>query len=155
MPPQPIAFFLNIHRHLIAAGLGFLITAKHKQKPVAAALFLKWGRQAFYKFGASDESFQELRGTNGVMWAAIQKCIGLRLERLHLGRTSLGNNGLRRFKLGWGAMEQSLSYLKFDLRRNEFACGADRASGWHNRVFGKLPPPLLRLAGKLLYPHLA
>jgi len=39
--------------------------------------------------------------------------------------------------------------------RHEFAAGADRAESRMNRVFGRLPMPVLRLAGRILYPHLS
>jgi lipid II:glycine glycyltransferase (peptidoglycan interpeptide bridge formation enzyme) len=155
LPPQPLAFFLNIHRHIISKDLGFLITGKLNQSSVAASLYLKWGTGAYFKFGASDDRFQEFRGANLVMWAAIQKCMALGLHQLQFGRTSLRNDGLRRFKLGWGASEQMLSYFKFDLRKNQYVTDTDHASGWHNRLFASLPLPLLRLTGKILYPHLA
>jgi len=31
----------------------------------------------------------------------------------------------------------------------------DGVAGWHNRVFRRLPGPLARLAGRLLYQHWA
>lgn len=155
LPPQPWSFFQNIHRHLIENGLGFLVLASRGQASLAASLYLVWEKQAVYKFGASDERFQEFRGSNLVMWKAIQRCIEKGLAALHFGRTSLANDGLRRFKLGWGPTEEWKLYYKFDLRKNTYVTDTDRASGWHNRVFRKMPQPLLRLAGRILYPHMA
>ena len=155
LPPQPFSFFLNIHRHIIAKGLGFLVLATHDEKPIAASLFLQWGRQAAYKFGASDPDYQELRGSNLVMWHAIQTCVRKGLETLDLGRTSLANEGLRRFKLGWGTAEEQLAYFKFDLRRNRYVSDTDNATGWHNQVFSRMPVSLLRMIGRFLYPHIA
>jgi lipid II:glycine glycyltransferase (peptidoglycan interpeptide bridge formation enzyme) len=105
LPPQPLAFFLNLHRQVISKGKGFLITARHNHVPVASSLFLHWDRHGMYKFGASDGRLQEYRGSNLVMWSGIQKCVNLGLERLDFGRTSMENSGLRQFKLGWGTAE--------------------------------------------------
>ena len=155
LPPQPFSFFLNIQRHLIAKGLGFLVLGVQRGKPIAAALFLQWGKQAAFKFGASDQDSQDLRGNNLVMWHAIQTCVRNGLETMDLGRTSPVNEGLRRFKLGWGTAEKELVYFKFDLRKNSFVSDTDNAFGWYNQVLGRAPISFLRVVGKLLYPHMA
>ncbi len=77
------------------------------------------------------------------------------LATLNLGRTSLSNEGLRRFKLGLGAVEHETRYMKYDFSAEQFVKDTDRAEGWQNRVFARLPLPALRLAGAVLYPHLS
>jgi hypothetical protein len=155
LPPQPFRFFANIQKYLLQPGFGFIATALCENKPAAAAVFLHQGRQALYKFGASDYAFQSMRPNNFVMWEGLCQCAARGCERLHLGRTSLANEGLRRFKLGFGAREQEIKCCKYDFRAGRFVTDADRAEGWFNRVFAFLPPPLLRLAGQLLYPHMS
>jgi len=140
---------------MLQPGFGFIATARWESKPVAAAVFLHQGRQALYKFGASDYGYQHFRPSHLVMWEGIRQCAARGCESLHLGRTSLANEGLRRFKLGFGAREQEIKCCKYDFGAGRFVTDADRAEGWHNRVFAALPPPLLRLAGRLLYPHLS
>ena len=76
-------------------------------------------------------------------------------KTLDLGRTSIGNEGLRRFKLSWGAQEHKIEYVKYDLRRNIFVTETDAATGWHNRVFRALPTGVSRMIGATLYRHLA
>jgi hypothetical protein len=155
LPPQPFRFFASIQEQMLQAGLGFIATARWQDKPVAALVFLLQEGKAMYKFGASDYAFQHLRPNNLLMWEGIRECARRGCARLHLGRTSVGNEGLRRFKLGFGAREQEIKYCKFDFRAGRFVADVDRAEGWFNRVFACLPPPLLRLAGRLLYPHLS
>ncbi len=155
LPPQPFSLFLNIFRHILRQNMGVVVVARNGYAPVSAAVFLQWGDRAIYKYGASDEQFQHLRGNNLVMWEAIKWCGGQGLRSLHLGRTSLGNSGLRKFKLGWGAEEGKIAYFKFDLRRQEFVVEHDETEGWHNRVFRTSPALLSRLAGRLLYRHWA
>jgi hypothetical protein len=89
------------------------------------------------------------------MWEAIKRCAGLGCASLHLGRTSLANPGLRQFKLGFGAREETIEYCKYDLRRQRFVKDIDRAEGWINGLFRLLPLPLFRMAGQALYPHLS
>lgn len=153
-PPQPFSFFRNIHEGIMAKGQGFVAIARLESRAVAASVFFHLGKRAIYKFGASDERQQHLRANNLVMWEAISWFARQGFESLHFGRTSLGNDGLRRFKLGWGSEEETLSYYRFDLRRHRWLTGTDRASGWHNRFFRLLPILPNRILGALLYPHL-
>lgn len=154
VPPQPLPFFTNIQRHVLAGNHGWIVLARHGPLPVAGAVFFHFGRQAIYKFGASDETHQQLRANNLVMWRAIQHYAREGFASLDFGRTSLPNAGLRKFKLGWGTAEQEIGYIRYDPRRSAYLTAPDEAQGWHNRVFQKLPIPLSRLAGRLLYRHI-
>jgi hypothetical protein len=155
LPPQPARFFDSIARRVLEPGHGFVVTARLERRPVAAAVFFHHGRQALFKFGASDFAFQQLRPNNLVMWEAIRQLASDGFAALHLGRTSLANEGLRRFKLGFGAREHPITYYKYDFVEAGYVPDIDRTEGWFNRVFRHLPLPLLRLAGRLLYPHLS
>jgi len=155
LPPQPLKFFLNIHRHILSHDLGMVILARHHGRPIAASIYVNFGDQAIYKYGASNEAFQNMRGSNLVMWAAIKEYVRRGAKHLDLGRTSVGNAGLRKFKLGWGAKEHKIEYVKFDLRKNEFVTDADETSGWHTRIFRRMPVFLSRLIGAGLYKHWA
>jgi hypothetical protein len=155
LPPQPYRFFSNIARHILARGQGFIASISIESKTVASAIFFHNQRRAIYKFGASDFAFQELRPNNLLMWEATKHCASLGVDSLHFGRTSFGNEGLRRFKLGFGAREEQIDYYKFDFSKNAFVADSDRVRGWYNTVFRHLSGPLHRLAGRILYPHLA
>jgi hypothetical protein len=154
-PPQPIRFFENIQKHVLEAGLGFIELVLLDRKTVAALMFFHFGGKAIYKYGASDLNYQNIRPNNLAMWESIRECLKLGMSELNLGRTSLSNEGLRRFKLGFGAREYQLAYQKYDFAKKAFVSDTDRAETWVNHVFRRLPAPVLRLAGHLLYPHLS
>ena len=61
LPPQPFSFFQNIYREVIKAGLGFVALANHGSKTIAAAVYFHIEKKAVFKFGASDERYQDLR----------------------------------------------------------------------------------------------
>jgi hypothetical protein len=151
LPPQPFRLFRKIYEHVLASGLGFVVTARHQGAPIAGAIFFKFKSKALFKFGASDRSFQHLRGNDWVMWEAIKWLIRSGCKSLDFGRTSEANLGLRRFKLGWGAKEREIQYYKYDLNKAAFVADKDRAYGWHNRFFSLAPAWLARWAGSLLY----
>jgi hypothetical protein len=132
LPPQPFRFFESIARHVLRENHGRVIIARDGLTPVAAAVFFHHRRQALYKFGASDYSFQHLRPNNLVMWAAMKQYADEGFTSLHMGRTSGVNEGLRRFKLGFGAAEHRIEYTKYDFLRNEYVVERDRAEGWHS-----------------------
>lgn len=154
-PPQPLSFFRNIHKHVLAKGLGEVILARWKKTPLAGAIFFNDGRSVIYKFGASDEAFQDLRGNNLVFWEAIRWFSRRGIKKMDFGRTSLHNEGLRRFKLGWNAEEKKIHYFRFCLKRAKFVSAADDSYGWHNCVFRTLPVFASRMIGQVLYRHWA
>jgi hypothetical protein len=155
LPPQPFRFFENIGRHVIQPGHGWVVSVERDGRTLASAIFFHFARQALYKFGASDYAFQHLRPNSLLMWEAIKWYATHGCASLHLGRTSLAHEGLRRFKLGFGAHEERLHYWRYDYSRTTFVTAVDRVAGWFTPVFRALPDPLLRLAGATLYPHLA
>jgi hypothetical protein len=154
LPPQPLSFFLNIYEEIIQAGQGFVVLARSGSRLLAAAVFFQHGKTALYKFGASNEVFQKFRGNNLVMWEAIKFLIRDGCKTLHFGRTSHDNDGLRRFKAGWGALEEAIAYFRFDTETEAWKSSSDSGSGFHNKVFRRLPLALNRLAGAVIYPHL-
>jgi len=154
LPPQPYSFFEHLRKHLLMREQGFVAIASHGLEPVAALVFLHLGRKAVYKFGASDERYQQFRGMNFGMWKAIEWLAQNQFTELTFGRTSSSNEGLRRFKLGWGTEEYPIVYSRYDFKVGGYVPGKDHASGWHNRLFRSMPLPVLRWTGRLLYPHL-
>ncbi|HEY5812420.1 MAG TPA: GNAT family N-acetyltransferase [Terrimicrobiaceae bacterium] len=154
VPPQPFYFFDNIYNEVIKRGLGFICTARIGAKVVAAAVFFHTGKRAIFKFGASDEQYQELRANNLVMWHAIQSLVLQGFELLHLGRTASDNPGLRRFKLGWNATEETIEYCRFDTQANDWSAAGNHFSGFYNTLFSRMPLALNRLMGSIIYPHL-
>jgi lipid II:glycine glycyltransferase (peptidoglycan interpeptide bridge formation enzyme) len=155
VPPQPFSFFQNLFRHMISKESGIVVVAWHQSVPIAAAVFVHHGRHAIYKFGASNGAFLPLRGNNIVHWEAIKWYARQGLSSLHFGRTSLGNDGLRKYKVGWGTKESSLEYFKYNLSKQAYVADTDRSEGGHNRLLRLLPNPLFCLAGRMLYRHLS
>jgi hypothetical protein len=122
--------------------------------PIAGGVFLNFGKRAVYKFGASDESQAKVPAGKLVLWRMIQYLKSQGIETLEMGRTSMGNTGLRRYKVAWGGAERRVRNFKYDLAHDKFVVGKDKVYGWYNRFFNGCPVGLCRLAGRLLYPHL-
>jgi hypothetical protein len=154
LPPQPFSFFERIFEHLVRPGNGFIVLAHLEETCIAGAVYLHFGKSAVYKFGASDKKFQHLRPNNLVMWEGIRESMRRGCSRFSFGRTEEGNEGLLQFKRGWGTKEERVSYHRYDLSRNAFEAETLGVKGFHNRIFGMTPIPVLRLLGSVLYKHL-
>jgi len=155
LPPQPFRFFRNVHQHIIAKGLGRTVTAWHLGRPIAAALFFHAGRQALFKYGASDSETQHLRAVSLLMWEAIRHYAEAGFERLSMGRTAKTHSGLRRFKLGWGTQEGELGYVRYDLHAGGFVGEQPSVAADGYRLLRLLPLFVLRWGGAAFYRHMA
>jgi hypothetical protein len=149
LPPQPYSFFRNLYRCVISRGKGIIVLGLHQSKVIAAGLYLHFGDKAIYKYGASDNSYQNLRPNNLVMWRAIQWYSENGYQEFSFGRTSPHHEGLLQFKRGWGAAEETIKYFRHDLKKNEFL-REKQDPLLPMIVFKKLPTPALKLAGYFL-----
>ncbi len=155
LPPQPKSFFHNFFKYLVAEGFATIVTARHREKIVAAAIFLHSYDKIIYKYGASHPKFLDLRANHLVMWETIKYFSEKNYHIFEFGKTEISNQGLRRFKLGFGAEEEKINYYKFLPDKNEFITEENPESGWYTSIFRALPIPVLKLIGRILYRHVA
>ena len=153
LPPQPIRFFRKINQYIISQNLGFLVLASFNSKTIAGAIYFHFGNQVIYKFGASDLHHQDLFANYLVMWKAIQWAIQNRYCEFSFGRTDWNQNGLIQFKDGWGAIKRRLNYYRYSLKTERFLQSQQTSNGRGFFIFQKMPMPVLKMAGNLLYRH--
>jgi hypothetical protein len=154
LPPQPFPFFKKIFENVISKGHGIEVSAIHRGKVIASAVFFHFGKNAIYKYGASDLAHQHLRANNMVMWEAIKWSKEMGLESFNLGRTEPENQGLLQFKRGWGAKESILKYHRYEIRKKGFRKRQQRAGGLMYKTFACSPQTALKFVGTLLYKHI-
>lgn len=152
-PPAPWTFFAALGRELINAGHGIVALATRGGEDLAGAVFLLQGRRAHYKYGASDPARHHLRPNHLVMARAAAWCARQGCTVLDLGRTSLGAEGLRRYKFSWGADEHPVTYTRLQPATGRHLSAPDRAGAWPAHVFRRLPLPLLRKIGAVFHPR--
>ena len=152
VPPQPAAWFHNLIDCLAERLCIRLALTKHGQ-PAAGILTLMHRDRMVYKYGGSDVRLNALGGVPWLFWKAIQDAKARGAVELDLGRSDTDNAGLIAFKERLGATGQPLTYWRAP------AASARPADGWTMRIarraFARLPAPLQRAAGRLLYRHLA
>jgi CelD/BcsL family acetyltransferase involved in cellulose biosynthesis len=150
-PTQPKRFIARLGR-LFEDGHGFVALVHAEHRCIAAAVFLRAGDHLTYKYGASDRSALSFRPNNllfaeVIRWACENGC-----RELDFGRTDTDNEGLRQFKLGWGADELALHYTYAGMEPPTGASPAERIAG---HLIRHSPPLVGRLTGAALYRHLA
>ena len=150
MPIQPWAFFKNIQKHVLSNDLGFVAMATIGDKPIAANIYFTFGTKAVYKFGASDPACLGLRPNDLLMWQAIRYLSGKFFNTLCFGRTALDHQGLRRYKLGWGAQEETIKYYRYEFKSERFIRGSEEESEVPFSLKG-MPVPILKGLGSVLY----
>jgi CelD/BcsL family acetyltransferase involved in cellulose biosynthesis len=151
VPVQGRRFFELLWRRVLEPGLGTALLVFHSSTPVAAGIFLNWNGTSIYKYGASDARAWNLRPNHRLFWHAIGDACVRGDNIFDFGRTEVGNEGLRRFKAGWGTEEQELTYSTIGAGAETHRSGRSvRAAGV---VIRRSPRWVGRAAGKLLYKY--
>jgi CelD/BcsL family acetyltransferase involved in cellulose biosynthesis len=149
VPTQPKSFILRF-ADLFELGLGFVLVVRDGERPIAAAVFLAFNGTLIYKYGASDPAALGKRPNNLLFLEAIRWGCANGMESLDLGRTDIGHESLREFKLSWGAEERTLEYHELadgERRPTEGPGLASRAAP----LIRRSPPVVSRLIGEALY----
>jgi hypothetical protein len=154
LPPQPPEFFKRLLDHIIVRRLGIIMTVSHEGRPAAAAVCLHFGRNAIMKYAAHDLAVQAVRPNNMLVWEAIRWHAENGFHVLSFGRSDMKNQGLRWFKNGWNLKERVLRYYKYDLKQNCTVAQSRPLVDWSPRIFSRMPVPLLRSIGRVLYKHM-
>ena len=110
LPVQPWRFFDNIQHQIIDDGHGFVIGSYLDEQCIAAVVCVHWGDVLTGKFNASDAQHLSLHPNHLVYWEMIRWGVEHGFKTVDLGKTDIANEGLRRFKLSWGAEERILIY---------------------------------------------
>ena len=153
LPPQPWYYFKKLYDLLISRGHGFIVQASVENKVIASGVFLHFGHDAVYKYGASDVEYQQLRPNNLVVWEAIKWYCRRGYKTFDFGRTEPENEGLRIFKSGWNTKETKVNYFRYDLGRSAFIQNGTGINPLYTKLMHKLPVPVLELMGRVLYRH--
>ena len=155
VPIQPRRFFRMLWESMIRTGLGSVFIAEASGRPVAAEVLLSWNGTAISKYSASDEREWSLRANSLITWHLIKTSCEHGSQWFDFGRTDAGNEGLRAFKLSWGAAEEPLVYGTLGIRPQPAAARDGIADHLLASVIRHGPPVLCRAAGEALYRYAA
>lgn len=153
LPVQPRRFFRLLADSVIRPGLGFVATVRMAGEPIASAILLAWKGVVIYKWSASDSRHWRFCPNNLLLGSAIRWACEDGCRTFDLGSTALANEGLRRFKSGWGAREEPL--VRTVITETPPAESGGRLQSALGVVIRRSPPLVCRTAGALLYRYAA
>ena len=104
-----------------------------------------------YKYGGSDERFNNLGGTQLLLWRAIEEAKEAGLSEFDLGRSDCDEPGLIAFKDRWGASRSCLGYLRYPMRPSG---KQPNQHSFTKYVWSHSPSLVLAAAGRVLYRHM-
>lgn len=153
VPAQPKIFFKGIWEHIVKPGLGFVLIAFKDATPLAGGVFFKFNNTVFYKYSASDMTYKALQPSYAFLWKAIQLALMEGCTTFDFGRSEKDNEGLRRFKRSWSAIEHELVYTI--LADHPPKSGPSKLDAVVGPVIRHSPEFVCTLSGELLYKHFA
>ncbi len=150
VPPTPYAWFRNLIYEL---GEALEVRVAYKEeRPAAAIITLQFKDVVYYKYGCSDERFNQFGATPWLFWRAIAAAKSNGATAFDMGRTEQDNVGLLRFKNHWVPQPKSLVYWQYP-----YISTLESSGNWQlkfaRRVVSFMPDRLLRIIGKLAYRH--
>lgn len=157
VPPQPSAWFQNL-----ADCLGDMLDIHlllEDDTPIAGMVTILFKDQLMCKYTASDRHRDPQGLGKSLLWQSIRRAKERGATSLDWGRCDPDDIGLAQYKERWGARRSEISYLRFpapsadrtpaDRPRSSWAAGAAKS------IIPRLPPPVLTMAGRLAYRHVA
>ena len=113
VPVQPKKFFDEVYENIISNNYGFTVLVFKDINCISAGIFSGYSHTLTYKYGASDDTMLQLRPNNLMLWTAMQEAVRRGYRYFDFGKTDIANDGLRKFKSGWGATEEPLYFSFF------------------------------------------
>ena len=150
MPTQAKRFIDGL-LPLFERGHGFVALVCDDDTPIAAAVFLQLREHLIYKYGASDRAALARRPNNLLFSEVIRWACEAGCRELDFGRTDLHHQGLREFKLGWGADETPLHYTYAGMAPPD--AGESTIQRLLAPAIRHSPATVSRLIGVALYRH--
>jgi hypothetical protein len=161
LPPQPRSFFDHLWNRMRPGGGLRLFLGRWRGEVINAKIVLTFEREATSLYVGIDYRRLALCPVKRINWECLRWATEAGYERISWGFTPLANSGLRHFKRGFAARERPYDYryhprsgaasrlqrffIDRDRRFGQLACAA----------LGALPKPVLSLAGRLAYRHVA
>jgi len=151
-PVHADAFF-----HAMARAFGerlrFVVTER-EGRPVGGLVAIHYGGSVTVPWASTLRAERARCPNNQIYWEAIRWAASIGAREFDFGR-SPRDAGTYRFKLGWGARERPLAWIRFDPAGRELAASSPRDHGALRRlselwtrlplaVASRLGPPLRR-----------
>lgn len=152
LPPQPAAWFRNLVTCL-DRRIKIRIAFKHGN-PIASILTIQYKNTMVYKYGCSDQLYNNLGGTQLLFWKAICEAKEHNITEFDMGRCDYYDLGLAIFKERWGATRTAAAYLRHPSGKAS-PSRVGKPGRFKSYLWSYIPERLLTAAGELFYKHIA
>ena len=151
-PSQSFKFFKSVFENIIEKNLGIVSLVYKGNTPVAGGVYLHFNKTFTHKYSASDYSYWKMQPNNLLMYEMIKYAVENGFKVFDFGKTDLKNEGLRKFKSGWGAEEKPLYYSYYpDYKESKlFEFAKDRIVA---PVIKHSPKFVCRMVGEAFYKY--
>lgn len=151
VPPQPVSWYSNL---LTVLGDDARIRVASKDDvPIASIMTIRHGRSMVYKYGCSNERYNNLAGNAFLFWRAIRDAKDAGDQVFDMGRSDLDNPGLIKFKSNWGTVNSPLTYWRFPELLPARATSRLKVREIGGYLLSRLPDRCLIAVGTMLYKH--
>jgi FemAB-related protein (PEP-CTERM system-associated) len=146
-PVHARKFFQSAARHF-GDRLRFIVT-RDGDRPVGGLVAIRYGSSVTVPWASTLRSERRRCPNNLIYWEALRWAIERRAERFDFGR-SPRDSGTHRFKLGWGAREEPLAWIRLAPSGDAIAMKVGNPSPLLSRVsdlWARLPVPVAGVVG--------
>lgn len=149
-PVHGLSFFRSASRHL-GERLRFVVT-RLGSRPVGGLVAIRYGRSVTVPWASTLRSERKRCPNNLIYWEALRWAVLQGATKFDFGRSPQGS-GTHRFKLGWGAGEEPLAWVRLDSAGNVKPMTVGSQSGAMTRaseIWTRLPVPVAGVIGPRL-----
>jgi hypothetical protein len=155
LPPMPMGFLRSLFENLFERGALDIYFAEHKGEKVAGLFFLKSKDMMLVEFAGDDFVHRALSPNLFLYWSCIKIAHQEGLKKFSFGRTHQANEGLLGFKRHWGTQEDRIVQYGYPkAEAPERAKENSLSYRFVRRISPRMPMPLFRLMGKVIYRYL-
>lgn len=152
LPSAPYKFFLKMYQLLTPKDLLELPLVISNGSIVAAALILKSSAMWHLEYIVSDVRFNHQGSNQFLIWECIKRAHELGAKHFDFGRTSLSHQSLLEYKGRWGTESRPISHCYYPANAVS-PLWHDFSNSFLTRLNKRMPLQIVRLEGRLIYPH--
>ena len=151
LPPQPYFFFRNLWDEFIPANRMEILLVSMNEKTIGGLLFLKFKKRMSADYLGIDDEYRDAGPERFLFWEAIKRACQEGYGVFDFGRAYLSNKSLIRFKGHWGTKTMELPQYYYPEATTIRPREESESYRIVRSICRKMPEPILRATGSLLY----
>jgi hypothetical protein len=154
LPNLPFRFFEAMKRELGPDRLSCWLARDQNGKPLAGLIGWRLGDRFAVEYAGDFVEARDVGANQLLYWCVMQAARSIGCGSFSFGRTGLDNEGLRRYKLHWGTIEEDLSMILLPKAHAEVIEQEPLSYRLAKGLIAHSPRALFKLIGEFCYRHL-